>query len=151
MESKTEEKLTPGEVERQYQLTSIIVMFALSCAMLAVSTAPELTSLAVKSTVVIFCLCGLIFFQRLACMILAELKQGLTDDQQLLFSGIQSVENIVITCGIMVNMMQCVMNMNSRIIILAMFSTSFLIEVIDCTRCINKISAKVVTSNKKLV
>lgn len=84
-------------------------------------------------------------------MILAELKQGLTDDQQLLFSGIQSVENIVITCGIMVNMMQCVMNMNSRIIILAMFSTSFLIEVIDCTRCINKISAKVVTSNKKSV
>lgn len=35
MESKTEEKLTPGEVERQYQLPSIIVMFALSCAMLA--------------------------------------------------------------------------------------------------------------------
>ena len=137
-------------VERQYQLPSIIAMFALSCAMLAVSIAPELTSLAVKSTVVIFCLCGLMLFQRLACMILAELKQGLTDNQQLLFSGIQSVENIVITCCIMVNMVQYGMNMNSRIIILAMFSTSFLVEVIDCTRCINKISAKVATNNKKL-
>lgn len=126
-------------------------MFALSCAMLAVSTAPELASLAVKSTVVIFCLCGLMFFQRLACMILAELKQGLTDDMQLLFSGIQSVENLVITCCIMINMVQYRTNMNSRIIILAMFSTSFLVEVIDCTRCINKISAKAATNNKKLV
>ena len=138
-------------VERQYQLPSIIAMFALSCAMLAVSIAPELTSLAVKSTVVIFCLCGLMLFQRLACMILAELKQGLTDNQQLLFSGIQSVENIVITYCIMVNMVQYGMNMNSRIIILAMFSTSFLVEVIDCTRCINRISAKEVMNNKKLV
>lgn len=137
-------------VERQYQLPSIIVMFALSCAMLAVSTAPELTSLAVKSTVVIFCLCGLMLFQRLACMILAELKQRLTDDQQLLFSGIQSVENLVITCCIMINMVQYGMNIDSRIIILAMFSTFFLIEVIDCTRCINKISTKAATNNKKV-
>lgn len=128
-------------VERQYQLPSIIVM-------LAVSTAPELTSLAVKSTVVIFCLCGLMLFQRLACMILAELKQELTDNQQLFLSGIQSVENLVITCCIMV---QYGMNMDSRIIILTMFSTFFLIEVIDCTRCINRISAKVAKNNKKLV
>lgn len=139
------------DIEKQYQLPSIIVMFALSCAMLAVSTSPESTSLAVKSTIVIFCLCGLMLFQRLACMILAELKQRLTDDQQLFFSGIQSVENIVITCCIMVNMVQYGMNLDSRIIILAMFSTSFLIEVIDCTRCINRISAKVVKNNKKLV
>lgn len=131
-------------VEKQYQLPSIIVM-------LAVSTAPELTSLAVKSTVVIFCLCGLMLFQRLACMILAELKQRLTDDQQLFLSGIQSVENLVITCCIMVNMVQYGMNMDSRIIILTMFSTSFLIEVIDCTRCINRISAKAAKNNKKLV
>lgn len=135
-------------VERQYQLPSIIVMFALSSAMLVVSIAPELSSLAVKSTVTIFCLCGLMLFQRLACMILAELKQRLTDDQQLFFSGIQSVENIVITCCIMVNMVQYGMNLDSRIIILAMFSTSFLIEVIDCTRCINRISAKEATNSR---
>lgn len=138
-------------VERQYQLSSIIVMFALSCAMLAVSIAPELTSLAVKNTVVIFCLCGLMLFQRLACMILAELKQGLTDDLQLLFSGMQSVENLVITCCIMINIVQYGMNMNSRIIILAMFSTSFLIEVIGCTRCINRVSAKEAMNTRKSV
>lgn len=102
------------DIEKQYQLPSIIVMFALSSAMLVVSIAPELSSLAVKSTVTIFCLCGLMLFQRLACMILAELKQRLTDDQQLLFSGIQSVENIVITCCIMVNMVQYGMSTNSR-------------------------------------
>lgn len=136
------------DIEKQYQLPSIIVMFALSSAMLVVSIAPELSSLAVKSTVTIFCLCGLMLFQRLACMILAELKQRLTDDQQLLFSGIQSVENIVITCCIMVNMIQYGMNLDSRIIILAMFSTSFLIEVIDCTRCINRISAKEATNSR---
>lgn len=138
-------------VERQYQLPSIIAMFALSYAMLAVSIAPELSSLAVKSTVTIFCLCGLMLFQRLACMILAELKQRLTDDQQLMFSGMQSVENLVIVCCIMINMIQHGMSMNSRIMLLAMFSTFFLIEVVGCTRCINRVSAKEATNSRKSV
>lgn len=139
------------DIEKQYQLPSIIVMFALSSAMLAVSITPELSSLTVKSTVTIFCLCGLMLFQRLACMILAELKQRLTDDQQLLFSGVQSVENLVIVCCIMINMIQYGMSMNSRIILLAMFSTFFLIEVIGCTRCINRVIAKEATNTKKLI
>ena len=137
------------DIEKQYQLPSIIVMFALSSAMLAVSITPELSSLTVKSTVTIFCLCGLMLFQRLACMILAELKQRLTDDQQLMFSGVQSVENLVIVCCIMINMIQYGMSMNSRIILLAMFSTFFLIEVIGCTRCINRVSAKEAMNTRK--
>lgn len=139
------------DIEKQYQLPSIIVMFALSSDMLVVSTAPELSSLAVKSTVTIFCLCGLMLFQRLACMILAELKQRLTDDQQLMFSGMQSVENLVIVCCIMINMIQHGMSMNSRIMLLAMFSTFFLIEVVGCTRCINRVSAKEATNTRKSV
>ena len=139
------------DIEKQYQLPSIIVMFALSSAMLAVSITPELSSLTVKSTVTIFCLCGLMLFQRLACMILAELKQRLTADQQLMFSGVQSVENLVIVCCIIINMIQYGMSMNSRIILLAMFSTFFLIEVVGCTRCINRVIAKEATNTKKLV
>lgn len=139
------------DIEKQYQLPSIIVMFTLSSVMFAVSIAPELSSLAVKSTVTIFCLCGLMLFQRLACVILAELKQRLTDDQQLMFSGVQSVENLVIVCCIMINMIQYGMSMNSRIILLAMFSTFFLIEVIGCTRCINRVSAKEATNTRKSV
>ena len=139
------------DIEKQYQLPSIIVMFALSSVMLAVSIAPELSSLTVKSTVAIFCLCGLMLFQRLACMILAELKQRLTADQQLMFSGVQSVENLVIVCCIMINMIQYGMSMNSRIILLAMFSTFFLIEVVGCTRCINRVIAKEATNTKKLI
>lgn len=139
------------DIEKQYQLPSIIVMFALSSAMLAVSITPELSSLTVKSTVTIFCLCGLMLFQRLACMILAELKQRLTADQQLMFSGVQSVENLVIVCCIIINMIQYGMSMNSRIILLAMFSTFFLIEVVGCIRCINRVSAKEATNTKKLI
>lgn len=139
------------DIEKQYQLPSIIVMFALSSAMLAVSITPELSSLTVKSTVTIFCLCGLMLFQRLACMIIAELKQRLTVDQQLMFSGVQSVENLVIVCCIIINMIQYGMSMNSRIILLAMFSTFFLIEVVGCTRCINRVSAKEATNTRKSV
>lgn len=139
------------DIEKQYQLPSIIVMFALSSVMLVVSITPELSSLTVKSTVTIFCLCGLMLFQRLACMILAELKQRLTADQQLMFSGVQSVENLVIVCCIIINMIQYGMSMNSRIILLAMFSTFFLIEVIGCTRCINRVSAKEATNTRKSV